>query len=304
MTAPRLVAVLGAGEIGSGWAALFAAHGARVRIVDPDPAALPRARAALDIALDVRHAPVPDAARAAAHAAIERAPTAAAGADGADWIQESLPEVLARKREVLVSLAGHVRDDAVVASSTSAVRADDIADELPFADRVLVAHPLHPVYAVPVVELCGGRATSAAALRRAELALRAVGREPVVLRTDTPGLVANRLTAALLREATALVAEGVVGARDLDRVVSRGIATGWVAAGVFGTEAMGAGGDADAWMARMGDALDALLATVASWSTLDDARRGALRDALAAARRRTEREWADAVARAARATSP
>lgn len=302
MSRVGVVAIVGAGQIGAGWAALFAAHGARVRIADPDPAALERALAELDVARAVLRAA--HATRAGAEdqapGTIERASSPAEAAEGAEWIQESLPERLSLKREVLATLAGRVRDDAVVASSTSSLAASAIGAGLPFERRLLVAHPLHPVYAVPVVELSAGRGTSADALRRADEVLRYLRREPVLLRRETPGLVANRLTAALLREAVALVAEGVVDARDLDRIVARGVATGWTVSGVFATESAGAGGDAGAWMARFGGALEALLGALASWSTLDDAHRAALARALGECRASLDaRAWAESVARAA-----
>jgi carnitine 3-dehydrogenase len=43
----KQVVVIGAGEIGAGWAALFVAYGADVTLIDPDTEALPRAHAAL-----------------------------------------------------------------------------------------------------------------------------------------------------------------------------------------------------------------------------------------------------------------
>jgi 3-hydroxyacyl-CoA dehydrogenase len=140
---------------------------------------------------------------------------------GAEWVQESLPEILSVKRTVLESLDGALGAEAIVASSTSTLTASSLSEGRPYADRMLVAHPLHPVYVVPVVELSAGEQTAASTLDRAVATLRAVGREPVVLRGDVPGLVSNRLTAALLREALDLISRGVIDAADLDRLVAR-----------------------------------------------------------------------------------
>jgi 3-hydroxyacyl-CoA dehydrogenase len=298
MTVPRLVAILGAGEIGSGWAALFAAHGARVRIVDPDPAAAARAQTAVEIAR--AFVPYDDTGT------IEMTPSARDAADGAEWVQESLPEQLELKRAALAELDGHVAPEAIIASSTSSLTATALAEGRVHASRVLVAHPLHPVYVVPVVELCAGRATDPAVVRAAADTLRALGREPVIVRREVPGLVANRLTAALLREAFDLVAHGVVDPTSLDRIVARGIATGWAVAGPLAAEAIGAGGKGlETYIERFEAPLTALWRSIASWTALD----ASLRSALFRAARRgavtrgapEERVWADAIARIVRA---
>ena len=228
------VALLGAGEIGRGWAALFAAFGADVRIVDPDPRAVEHARRSLAIARELGVG-AGDAGRIAA------ADARAAVRDAA-WVQESLPESLDVKRAMLEEIAGALPRDCIVASSTSTLVASDLAAGLPFAERLLVAHPLHPVYAVPVVELSAGRDTAPATVERAAVVLRALGREPVIVHGEPPGLIANRLCGAMLREAEALVASGAATREEVDRIVAHGTGTGWLIAGPFRTEAIGRGG--------------------------------------------------------------
>lgn len=299
MTVPRVVVVLGAGEIGSGWAALFAAYGAEVRVVDPSPRALAHARESLEIARSLlarwsTSGALPVAPGLSAERGEERGGeravsaravpevsgeiTSASLADAvsdAEWIQESLPERIDLKREALAGLEGHLADGAIVASSTSTLTASVIAEGFSFAPRLMVAHPLNPVYAVPIVELSAGRLTESAALKRAVDALRALGREPVIVRGEPPGLVANRLTAALLREALELVANGVVDPSSIDRIVAHGIATGWAAVGPFATEKIGRRGAASAainermWaesIARILDAANVRVTPGAPWS--------------------------------------
>ena len=100
--------------------------------------------------------------------------------------------------------------------------------------------------------------------------LRFLGREPVLVAGDRPGLVANRLTAAVLREALDLIAKGAIRAVDLDRLVARGIGLGWAVRGPLATEIIGAQLEAPEGLPR---ALDATLAplwsTLASWGALD-----------------------------------
>jgi carnitine 3-dehydrogenase len=289
------VAIIGAGEIGSGWAALFASYGAEVRVVDPDPRALDRARDALACARTLR--------AGAESGRILRSANAADAVRGAVWVQESVPEGLVLKRTVLASLEGALAPDAIVASSTSTLGATALGEGRSFANRLLVAHPLHPVYAVPVVELCGGRDTSPLTIARAAETLRLAGREPIVVQREVPGLVANRLTAALLREALDLVAQGVIGVRDLDHLVARGIATGWATRGPLATEVAGSGvATLDEFLSRAEGPMSALLASLADWRTMAPWARESLRRASqGVGEPMGECEWAAVIARVVKA---
>jgi carnitine 3-dehydrogenase len=289
------VAIIGAGEIGSGWAALFASYGAEVRLVDPDVRALDRARDALSCARTLRVG--------AESGRILRSANAADAVRGAVWVQESVPEGLVLKRTVLASIESTLAPDAIVASSTSTLGATALGEGRSFAGRLLVAHPLHPVYAVPVVELCGGRETTQLTIARAAETLRLAGREPIVIEREVPGLVANRLTAALLREALDLVAQGVIGARELDHLVARGIATGWATRGPLETELAGSGSATlDEFVGRAEGPMSALLASLADWRTMAPWGRESLRRAGQGVREGMEDcEWAAAIARVVRA---
>lgn len=253
MTLPARAAIVGAGEIGRGWAALFAAHGVEVVIADPDPGTLDRAHEALEIARSLLDDPSPAGG-------IRRAASAADAVRGAGWVQESLPDVASLRQEVLAAIAPHAAPDAIIASSSGWSTPDALFASFALASRAIVAHPLHPVYAVPIVELCASARTSPDVLPRAAAVLQALGREPVVLGGETPGFVANRLTAALLREAVALEERGILSAGDIDRLVARGVATGWLVAGVHGTEAIGQGQgplDEASWARRIAAVLRA-----------------------------------------------
>lgn len=291
------VALLGAGEIGSGWAALFSAHAATVRIYDPDPEARRRVELALAAARGIGlHA---DAS------VIQFVAEPNDAVRGAEWVQESVPEQLALKLDVLGRLATALDAKAIVASSTSACTAAELSATLPFADRFVIAHPLQPVYVVPIIELGGGPRTDRGALHRAAVVLRALGHEPVTVRGDPRGLVSNRLTVALLREAVELVASGVVSARELDQIVAHGIATGWMTAGVFGTEqAAGDASSGDDTAERTRAQLGPVLPTLARWTTLSGAHLTALAGALDSRRGEAPRQeqWAVRLARLLAAT--
>lgn len=201
------VAVVGTGVIGTSWATLFAAHGHDVVAWDPAP----------DDRLPAGVTVVDDPAEAAA---------------GADFVQENAPERLAVKHELLAVLDGAARDDVVIASSSSMLRPTDLARGAPrHPERVLVGHPFNPPHLVPLVEVVPGEATSEAAVAAAMAFYASVGRTPLRLRAELPGHLANRLQAALWREAYSLVARGVATVADVDAAITEGPGLRWAAVG-------------------------------------------------------------------------
>jgi 3-hydroxyacyl-CoA dehydrogenase len=294
--------VIGGGEIGAGWAALFAAHSCHVTLVDPDVEALSRARAALRDAQALgvgRGQPGTLTAMRDFEPAILEA----------DWIQEATPETLELKQSLFARVESLASPDAIIASSTSSLTRAQLSQGMRDPARLLIVHPLQPVYAVPLVEVNVDPSLPDETVERVLDTLRALGREPVLVGGDLPGLVANRLTAALLREALDLIARGAINAADLDRVVARGIGMGWVVSGPLATEIVGARLDTPERLTR---ALDATLAplwqSLASWGALAPDARAAverdLRDSLGTiqkAHAAGESTWAKTLSRVARA---
>jgi 3-hydroxyacyl-CoA dehydrogenase len=268
------VVVVGAGEIGAGWAALFAAYGSQVTIVDPHAGAGERVEAALTEVRSLGLGTVSDAAVSAARDVEEVA-------SDADWIQEAIPEALDLKQSLFARVEGVAKSSAVIASSTSSFTRTQLGERMRDAARLLIVHPLHPVYAVPIVEINADDALPRDTLERVFSTLRAMEREPVLVKGDVAGLVANRLTAALLREAFDLIARGAIGAGELDRIVARGIGLGWTARGPLLTEMIGAGIDApDQLPAALGPTLAPLWSSLARWKALDGDARAAVERAL------------------------
>lgn len=298
----KRVVVIGAGEIGAGWAALFAAHGTDVTLIDPDADALSRARAAL------RQAQALGVGQGQPGAFIvtrDLEPTI----PQADWIQEATPEALELKQSLFARVESLASSDAILASSTSSLTRAQLSAGMREPARLVIVHPLQPVYAVAVVEVNADPALPRASLERVLTGLRALGRDPVVVTGDVPGLVANRLTAALLREAFDLIAGGAIHAADLDRLVARGIALGWVVRGPLRTEIIGARLDAPEGLPEaLASTLAPLWETLASWAALAPEARAALERDLRSslgemqkAHAAGESTWAKTLSRVARA---
>ncbi len=107
-------------------------------------------------------------------------------------------------------------------STTSAIPASDMTDNLPHPENVLVAHYANPAHLVPVVEVVPGPRTAETVVEQCVRELTRMGKAPVVIRGEPPGFVFNRLQYAVMREAVSLVERGIISAQDLDRVVTEG----------------------------------------------------------------------------------
>ena len=210
------IAVVGAGLMGHGIGYLFAAAGHPVHIHDPNPDALDSLPARLDaIAASFGHGTeVPG--RVAAHPALSDA-VADAG-----FVFEAVPENLYLKRRVFAEIEVHARDDAILASNSSAIPVARIAAVARESSRVVGAHFWNPPHLVPLVEVVQSGDATLPAVRKTMALLKAAGRHPVHVRKDIPGFIGNRLQHALKREAIALVAAGVCDAETVDDVVKQG----------------------------------------------------------------------------------
>ncbi|ARP96784.1 FAD-dependent oxidoreductase [Bordetella genomosp. 13] len=208
------IAVIGAGGMGSGIAALFAARGLDVTLIDPVDGALERAAAAIERQLRVL---APDAV-AQAWARIQESTTLQAAA-GADLAIEAVPEKLDLKRQIFTELDGICPPSTLFATNTSGLSINAIAQAVARRDRFVGTHFFTPADVIPLVEVVRNDATSDETVARIMEALRRVGKRPVLVQRDIPGFIANRIQHALAREAISLLESGVASAEDIDEVV-------------------------------------------------------------------------------------
>lgn len=254
------VAVIGAGTIGRSFARLFAGSGYDVIVVDPrDDLAEVVAGIRADVRTDVaaRAADVEerdpdlvgsDLGETAARArtgTVDLADSLEEAVASAAFVQESGPEDPDEKPRLFARIAAAAPAEAVLATSSSTIPASHIAGALPAeaAARVIVGHPFNPPHLMPLVEVVPSPVTSSETLTRTVEFYRSCGREPVVLAREVRGFVGNRLQNALLKEAIALVENGVVTAADLDAVMRNSLGLRWAAVGQF--EGMHHGGGED-----------------------------------------------------------
>ncbi|HMQ58276.1 MAG TPA: 3-hydroxyacyl-CoA dehydrogenase NAD-binding domain-containing protein, partial [Rhizobiaceae bacterium] len=118
-------ACIGGGVIGAGWAARLALNGIPVSMFDPDPEAPRKVSEVMANARRAFAAMAPDGLPKEAE--ITLAGSIAEAVNGADLIQESVPERLDTKHKVLAEIDRHAAADAIVGSSTSGIKPTDMA---------------------------------------------------------------------------------------------------------------------------------------------------------------------------------
>lgn len=233
--ATRKVALVGTGLIGRGWAILFANAGYRVALHDRDADANQAALDAIgeNLALLARHGLIDDAAalrgRMEVCAALDEA------LDGACYVQESVPEVLETKRGVFEALGSATAADVVLASSCSSIPPERFMADVRYRERCLIVHPCSPPHLLPLVEIVTTRWTADAVTDEAFRLMAELGQVPVKIHEPVAGFAVNRLQAAVINEAIALVAAGVISPSDLDRCMSQGLGLRWAFMGPFET---------------------------------------------------------------------
>lgn len=212
------VGVLGAGVMGRAIASSAAERGAWTRLFDIVPAALDTAlrehRSDIDARLKRRRLQKHEAERA-----IDRLDVTATlvGFSGCDLVIEAVAERLDVKRKVFADLARTLRADAILATNTSSLSVDAIAEGIPHPERVVGLHFFNPVKKMPLVEIVRGPRTSTEVVARCAAFALALGKTPVVT-TDCAGFLVNRLLGPYLDESLRLFAGGVEPVR-LDRAL-------------------------------------------------------------------------------------
>lgn len=132
---------------------------------------------------------------------------------------EAIPERLELKHALYVQLEELIAPEAVIASNTSGLPPDALAEKLAHPERLLIAHFWNPPHFIPLVEIVPGTATKAEYLHELQQLLLSMQLEAVVLDRAAPGFVGNRLQFALLREALHIVKSGIASAEVVDQVM-------------------------------------------------------------------------------------
>jgi 3-hydroxybutyryl-CoA dehydrogenase len=223
LAAAERVSVLGAGTMGSGIVQVAAEAGLHVRLHDPVPGAVDRARERISrfLARKVEKEQLTAQQREAAMACIDATGSLEELASDADVVIEAIPEDLDLKREAFRLLDAASRHESVLATNTSSLPVGAIAAATERPGRVVGMHFFNPVPLMPLVEVVAGAMTDPAVAHAAVLLARRLGKTPV-LAADTPGFIVNRVARPYYLEALRIIGEGAAEVEGVDAAM-RGI---------------------------------------------------------------------------------
>lgn len=207
-------------------AAIFLAGGYRVRAVEPSTARWLSQRDRVRRSLEQIGA----ARNLASELVI------VADASEIDWsdvaaVVECVPEDLALKQRVFADLDGRVPEAIPIGTNASGLRITDIARTCRTRSRMANLHFFLPAHLVPAVEVVKGEFTEDWVCERLAEIMKDLGRVPIRVARDVPGFLANRIQHALMREAFAVIDEGLGTADDVDAAVRFGFGFRYIAAG-------------------------------------------------------------------------
>ncbi len=211
------LAVIGAGLMGSGIAQVSAQAGWDVVLRDVTEAALTRGTDGIKASYDkfVSKGKLTAEDAQAALARITTTTDLDAVAD-VDIVVEAAFEKIEIKHEIFRALDKIVREDAILASNTSAIPITKIAAVTERPERVVGAHFFSPVPMMQLCELVRGYKTSDETLATTRAFAESVGKTCIVVNRDVAGFVTTRLISALVVEAAKLYESGVASAEDID----------------------------------------------------------------------------------------
>ena len=229
------VACIGAGMIGSSWASLFAMHGCKVTIQDLNQELLDKAM------IRVRRNCVFLAEQGLANG---QDPNAALGqvttttnlseaVASAGYVQESAFESYKVKEAVFKEVDAAAPKSTIIASSSSGLLITRLQKVTRRPERCIVAHPFNPPHLIPLVELVKGKKTSDDTVARTYEFMELLAKVPIVLKKEVYWYAANRLQAALWREAVDLVDQGVLTVEDVDKALTAGPGLRWALMGPY-----------------------------------------------------------------------
>ena len=210
--------------MGHGIAQVLSYSPGPVMLYDVSEQALERAVGRIDesLALLERKGLLSEDARGSYLSRISTTTDLAEAVESAGFVIEAAPEDLPLKQRLFAELERLAPSDAILATNSSGLPLGEIACGVKDGERVVGSHFFMPAQLIPLVEVSRGESTTDETVERTVRMWESCGKSPIRVNRDIPGYVANRLQAALVREAVALWSGGVASAGDIDTAVRMG----------------------------------------------------------------------------------
>lgn len=237
----KQITVIGAGVMGHGIAQVYAGAGHNVILYDTEKQALENASEAIRKSLESFYE-IGMIAYEDIDLIVDRIRLTTDLEDAvqeSDFITEVIPEVLEWKQALYEQIEFICKPEAIIASNTSTFPLSKLTAKAQKKDRMIVTHFFNPGQIVPLVEIVKQDITAKHVIDETVQLLKEAGKTPVILQKEIPGFIANRLQAAVVREAFSLVEKGVASIEDIDLAITHGPGFRWAFIGPIETTDFG-----------------------------------------------------------------
>jgi len=217
----NIVAVVGAGIMGTGIAQRFATFGYHIILLDLSESILEKAMMRIEKNVSIRkmfQADAPDAEDIKRRIHIT---TDYQELKEADFVIENVSEKAEVKQEVYQKLCRCLNDECYILVNTSCIPITRLAGYMARPDKVIGVHFMNPPDVQKFSEVIKGMYTSEETINIVKRLLSSVAIECTVV-NDSPGFVSNRLSHLFMNEAANLVFEGVADAEQIDQIFTEG----------------------------------------------------------------------------------
>ena len=235
----KTVGIVGCGLIGMSWAAYYLAKGFAVRATDPVAGAESKLREYINSAWpeleEMGLEPGADKNNLTFSTDLKEA------LRGVDFVQENGPERIDLKLMLFKDISDAVGTDVIIASSSSGIPVSNFQTGATNPARILLGHPFNPPHVIPLVEVVGGKLTSAENVTRAVNFYTQIGKKAIRMKREMKGHIANRLQAAVFREVLYLLDQDVASLADIDIAMAHGPGLRWAILGQFMNGNLGGG---------------------------------------------------------------
>ena len=227
----KKIAVIGTGVIGTGWIIRCLAHNFKVVAYDKD--------------LKLKKKIIEEISRASPFVKklfnkkkinlknFQYVTSLEVALKDADFIQENATENYKIKTKLMNLIGKYAKNNAIISSSSSGLLPTKIYSKCKNPARTMIGHPFNPVYLCPGVEVVAGKKTKTKFLNKANKFYKSISMNPIIVKKELPGYLADRLQEALWREGLHIINEGYATTKDLDRAIEDGPGLRWSLMGTF-----------------------------------------------------------------------
>lgn len=205
------IGVIGAGQMGSGIAAVCTLHGYTVTLVDPLEVALEKAKEAIFKNLSKLSVPLENLSL---HTDLN-------SLTAADLVIEAIPENFELKHELYAKISTTVRSNTIIATNTSSFPISELAKDISNPKRFIGLHFMNPVLKMDLVEIIPGQLTNEHTLTRAKTFVTSL-QKIAVISNDQPGFIVNRLLIPMINQAFIALESGLASKEDIDAAMEKG----------------------------------------------------------------------------------